>query len=151
MDTAAILTPILAHAMTSGRFERVNGHEPLNPPGNGLTLAAWSDYIGPVPSTSGLAATTARVVFMVRVYSPAMQLPQDNIDPNLDAAVDALLTAYSGDFELGGQVRNIDLLGQAGTAMSAQAGWVTYPDGAFFRTKTITLPVLVNDAWTQSA
>jgi len=136
--------------MASGYFERVNGHEPLNPPGNGLTAALWGDSIAPVPAGSGLAATSARAVFMVRIYSPAMTLPQDDIDPNLVSAVDALMTAYSGDFELGGQVRNIDLLGQAGVAMSAQAGWVTYPDGRIFRTMTITLPVIVNDAWPQS-
>lgn len=150
MDTGPIRDAIVAHALTSGRFERVNGHDPDSPPGTGLTVAVWSDYIGPAPSGSGLAATTARVVFMVRIYSSVMQEPQDDIDPNLDAACDALMTAYSADFELGGLVRNVDLLAQTGAAMSAQAGWVTYPNGALYRTKTITLPVIVNDAWPQS-
>jgi hypothetical protein len=136
--------------MTSGYFERVNGHEPLNPPGNGLTAALWVQSMGPVPAGSGLAATSARLVFMVRLFAPAMQLPTDDIDPNLMAATDALMTAYSGDFEFGGQVRNVDLLGQAGIALSAEAGWVDYGDGAKFRVITITLPVIVNNAWTQA-
>lgn len=148
MNIAGILDGVVSHAAASGWFERVNSHEPKNAPGKGLTAAVWVQSMGPVPTGSGLQATTGHVVFNVRVYSSMLQEPQDAIDPNMLAAVDALFAAYSGDFDLGGTVRCVDLLGQAGTPLSAQAGYLTI-DNKIFRVMTVTLPVLVNDAWEQ--
>lgn len=149
IDGAGIMGAVADHALRSGLFERVNGHEPKNAPGNGLTAAVWVDYVGPVLS-SGLATTSARLVLNVRIYSSMLQDPQDAIDPNIIAAVDDLFEAYSGDFDLGGRVRNVDLLGSSGTALSAQAGYLEQ-DRKNFRVMTITLPVIVNDAWEQVA
>ncbi|MGH8883261.1 MAG: hypothetical protein ACRD0P_38960, partial [Stackebrandtia sp.] len=144
VQTTGILSAIVSHAMASGHFERVNSHEPKNAPGNGLTAAVWVDSIGPVRS-SGLAVTSGRLVFNVRLYSGMLQEPADAIDPNLIAATDALMSAYSGDFDLGGTVRCVDLLGQAGVPLGAQAGYISH-SGTMYRVMTITLPVLVNDA-----
>ena len=147
INATGILDSILSHALASGLFERVNGHEPKSAPGNGLSAAVWLDSIGPVVS-SGLAATSARLAVNVRLYTAMLADPQDAIDPNLIAAVDTLMTAYSGDFDLGGNVRNVDLLGQAGTPLSAQAGYLNQ-DGKLFRAMTILLPLIVNDVWEQ--
>lgn len=140
-----------SHALASGVFDRVNTHEPANPPGNGLTAAIWADSIAPVALASGLAVTSARVVYMVRVYSSTLQRPADAIDPAVMAAVDALMTAYSGDFDLGGTIRNVDLLGAHGAPLGAQAGYLPFPDGPVLRVMTITVPVIVNDAFVQAA
>lgn len=148
LNVTGILDALVSHAMASGLFERVNGHEPASAPGHGLTAAAWADSIAPVPAASGLAATSARVVFNVRIYTSMLAEPADAIDPNMLAAVDQLMTAYSGDFELGGAVRNVDLLGQTGTPLSAQAGYLQQ-DGTLYRVMTLVLPVLVNDVWEQ--
>jgi hypothetical protein len=43
----------------------------------------------------------------------------------------------------------VDLLGQFGTPLSAQAGYVNQ-DGRLFRIMTITLPLVVNDVWGQA-
>lgn len=153
LNVRPIIDAIVSHALASGQFERVNGHEPKAAPGNGLSAAVWVDSVGPARNQSGLAATTALVVFNVRLYSPMLAEPQDAIDPNLTGALDALMTAYSADFELGGNVRNIDLLGTASgnrAPLSAQAGYLNQ-DGKLYRVYTITLPVVVNDAWTQGA
>ncbi len=144
-----ILAAVESHAAASGYFDRVNRHEPANAPGLGLTAAIWVDRIAPVPAGSGLASTTVRLALMVRIYTSAIQEPQDAIDPMVLAATAALMSAYSGDFELGANVRNVDLLGQAGEPMSGQAGYLNH-DGQLQRVMTITLPVLVNDAFTQS-
>lgn len=150
MDTATILDRIISHAQASGWFERVNGHEPKGPPSvSGLTAAVWVDAIDPVPAGSGLAATTARLTVHVRVYTSMLSEPQDAIDPNLMSVVDALLSAYSGDFELGGQVRNVDLLGQTGPGLSAKAGYLTV-GSTMFRVVTVLLPLIVSDVWVQS-
>lgn len=150
LDINSILNGVVSHAMASGYFERVNQHEPKNAPGNGLTCAIWVQEIGPVPFASGLSATSGRLLFQVRIYSNMLQEPQDAIDPNVVLAVDALLTAYSGDFELGGNVRNVDLLGQSGVPMSVRAGYLNQ-DGKLFRIMDIILPVIVNDVWDQGA
>jgi hypothetical protein len=140
-----VFNVIQSHALASGLFERVNTHEPKNAPGNGLTCAVWAQSVTAVNS-SGLASNTAQVVFMVRVYSTMLQEPQDAIDPYLLNAVDVLYATYLGDFTLGDTVRCIDVRGQAGVRMAAQAGYITQ-DGNQYRVMTITLPVLINDAW----
>lgn len=149
MDIPAIYTAFQSHAMAAGLFETVNTHEPKNTPGKGLHAAVWSDWIGPT-QTSGLAATTARIIFKVRIYSDMLQEPQDMIDPNILGAVHVLMAAYSADFTLGGLVRNVDLLGQYGEGLSAQAGYVSI-SGQMHRVMTITAPVIVSDAWPQAA
>lgn len=150
LDATGILDAAVSHAAALGHFERVNGHEPVSAPGNGLTAALWAQEIGPAPRGSGLTATTARLVLNVRLYASALQEPADAIDPNLLTALDALMTAYSGDFDLDGRIRNVDLLGQAGVPLSAQAGYLQQ-DGTTYRVFTITLPLLINDVWDQEA
>ncbi len=115
-------------------------------------LLAWlliGAAIGPSEG-SGLAATQARVEFTVRIYSNMTQEPQDGIDPELLSATDALLNAYSGDFQLGAAVMAVDLLGAYGAPLAAQSGYVTV-DQTMFRVMDITLPMVIADAWTQAA
>jgi hypothetical protein len=149
LDSKGITSALESHALALGIFERVNKHEPKNAPGHGLTAAIWVETIEPVPEESGLASTTGRVPFMIRVYNNALAEPRDDIDPTVLGAVDALFTAYSGDFTLGGLIKDIDLLGRAGVPLSARAGYVTI-NQTMFRCMDITLPVVINDLWSQS-
>jgi hypothetical protein len=151
LNLAAILDPVVSHALASGWFERVNTHEPKSAPTKaGLTCAVWSDDIGPAAGQSGLASTTGLVILFVRLYTSMVQEPADAIDPNLVDALSALFTAYSGDFELGGLVRNVDLLGAAGSpGLRAKAGYINQ-DSKLYRVFTITLPLVVNDVWDQT-
>lgn len=150
MDVAGVFDRVQSHALELGLFETVNTHEPKAAPGQGLRCAIWVQAIGPLPLESGLAATTSRVEFSVRIYQNMLSEPMDAIDPAMLTAVDTLIGAYSGDFTLGGAVREVDCLGAAGAPLSAQAGYINQ-DGKLFRVMTITLPVVVNDAWTQEA
>lgn len=147
VDTTTIRDALVSHALESGHFEQVNEHEPKNAPGSGITAAVWVDRIEPARS-SGLAVTSARMVFNVRLYQNFRSQPEDAIDPALVAALDALMTAYSSDFTLGSNVRCVDLLGMAGVPLSAEAGYLEQ-DRTIFRVVTITLPLIVNDAWEQ--
>lgn len=149
IDTTGIMDALASRAAASGHFERVNGHEPKNAPGNGLTAAVWAQRLGPIAARSGLAASSALLVVNVRGYSNMIAEPQDAIDPNLVKAVDALMTSYSGDFDLGGLVAEIDLLGQYGTALSAEAGYLEQ-DRKMYRVMTITVPLVINDTWGQA-
>lgn len=148
LDTDAILAALESPALAGGRFERVNRHEPKSAPGSGLTLAIWADYLGPLPAGSALAITTGLLVFQARAFSNLIAEPQDAIDPNLVAAVSDLTLRYSADFELDGLVRNIDLLGQSGRRLEAQAGYLEQ-DRRLFRVMTITIPLIINDLWPQ--
>lgn len=151
MDVQGIVDAVASHAEATGLFDGgVNTHEPKAKPANGLTCAVWADKIEPYAAASGLNATTGLVTLNVRIYTPFLQQPPDAIDPAVMTAVDTLFTAYSGSFKLGGEVRNVDLLGQHGPGMSAQAGYVNQ-DGTIYRVMTIVLPLVVNDLWAQVA
>lgn len=150
LDILGLTDAVVSHAMASGRFETVNGHEPKSAPTvGGLTAAAWSDRVTPVRS-SGLDSLSVLLTFNVRIYGSADQQPLDAIDPNMLAAVDDLCRAYSGDFTLGGLVRQVDLLGIHGQPLDVRAGYLQQ-DGALYRVMTIALPVVVNDLWDEVA
>lgn len=149
---AAVLSlfdQVKSHAMTLGVFDRVAQHEPKNAPGNGLTCSIWVQSIDPVPDASSLIATSGRVELHVRVYSNMLQEPQDDIDPQILTAVTTLMGEYSGHFTLGGTVRDVDLLGAHGQALSAQAGYLDI-DHKLYRVMVITLPIILNDMWVQN-
>lgn len=148
LNTAAILDAVESHAAASGYFDKTRGGEPLGSPGAGLTFAVWVDSILPHPAGSGMRSTTGRIEFAVRLYHPVDSRSPDRIDPAMIAATDALIRAYSGDYTLGGLVKAIDLLGMSGTSLRAQSGYVDYA-GAEYRVMTITLPILVDDLWSQ--
>lgn len=151
---AAAVTSLFAqaqsHLMTLGLFQAVNSHEPKNAPGNGLHCAIWVQAIVPLPRASGLAATTGRVELRARIMSSMLQEPQDSIDPAILTAVTTVMSEYSGNFTLGGTVRDVDLLGQFGVALSAQAGYLTLGN-KLYRVMDVTLPVVINDLYVQEA
>lgn len=140
---------VKSHAMRLGIAEQVRTHEPKNAP-PAPSIAVWIQSIRPVARASGLDATSGRLVFFVRFYQNMLAEPQDEIDPRITAGVLALMDSYSGDFTLGGEVRNVDLLGGAdGAGLQADAGYINQ-DGKLMRVMTITLPIVINDLFTQA-
>lgn len=151
-DQAAVSTLIsnvVSHAMELGTFRSVNSHEPKSAPGSGLRYAVWADSIVPLGGASGLAMTSGEVVLNGRIYGNMLAKPEDEVDPRIITAVTTLIGAYSGDFDFGETVRNVDLLGSFGPKLSAQAGYITIA-GSMYRVMTITLPVIINDMWSQN-
>ena len=150
-DAAAVLDlfdKVQSHAAKLGLFDHpVGRHEPKSAPGHGLWCAVWVQAVAPVRS-SGLVATSGRVEFRIRIGSSMIQEPQDDIDPAVLTACTTLLNDYSGDFTLGGTVRDVDLLGAEGTPLSAVAGYVTIGQH-MYRVMEITLPVIINAVWLQ--
>jgi hypothetical protein len=150
MDTNGIVGAVASQALTTGFFDSVNKHQPLSPPGHQLTAAVWAQEIAPVPVESGLAATTALLMLSVRLYMPALSQPYDDIDPIMLQATDTLMAAYSGAFTLGGEVNWIDLLGRTGQRLTAKAGYLDM-NGQMLRVMTISVPMVVENAWPQVA
>jgi hypothetical protein len=148
IDVDAIVDAVASHAAATGHYESVNWHQPRVMPQSGMKAAVWLERITPVRS-SGLAQTSVLVVLTLRQYQ-AMQLsPFDMIDPNMVKAASALMAAYSGDFTLGGTIRNVDLLGANGQSLEGQSGYLEV-DGAVNRIFDITIPLVVNDTFEQS-
>lgn len=149
LDIATPRSWLTSHAQSIGIFERVLGHEPVSAPGSGLTYAVWLGEIGPTQS-SGLNSTSARVTLTGRVFLPADTEPMDDVDLIVGGAAASLIGAYSADFTLGGTVRNLDLLGAGGDALRARFGYLQL-DSTMYRIATLSLPMIVNDVWTQVA
>jgi hypothetical protein len=149
IDADGIAAQLISHAAATGMFETVNGHEPKNAPGNGLNVAIWLQTIEPFPGGSGLNAVTISLVYTIRLYLDFLSQPYDAIDPALMKAADALMTQYAGAFTLGGIVRDVDLFGESGTKLRCNAGYLDQ-DGKKFRAFVITLPIIVNDVWTEA-
>lgn len=139
----AILDKVASHAGATGRFERVNTHEFKSAPGKGVYCEIWCGPI--VPATSGLASTSINLTLYIRVRSDMISEPQDLIDPRVVDAIDDLFTAYSGDFTLGDSVRNIEL----NTGLRADPGYLEQ-DNKMYRVMTITMPIIINDVYTQA-
>lgn len=150
LDTAGILDQLTSHAAKLPSIDRLTRHEPKNAPGKGVTWALFLARLDPAAYGSGLAATTVRVEFTARFYMPMRSEPQDEIDPRILEAVDALFAAYHGDFTLSGKAQAIDLLGKAGTPLSAVAGYLDQ-DQVMQRIVDVVIPVIVNDVWEQVA
>lgn len=142
-----LLSAIADHARRIG-FMNVYPYEPKAAPAqDGIAIAFWADTIR--HARSGLASTSALVVLAGRVYLDCQGVPEDDADRQVVDAVDQLWTAYAGDFELGGTVRAIDLRGMEGVPLSAKLGWLEQ-DQRLFRIASLVVPVIVNDAWTET-
>lgn len=147
-DIQGLLNVIVSHAMATGEFEAVNQYESKQAPGNGLTASVWVNQVTPV-KTSGLVSTSIRLELTVRLYSSTLIQPYDDIDPNLTKALDVLMRAYTGDFELDSRVRQVDLFGAYGNPLDVRAGYLNI-DGKEFRVFSIALPLIVDDLWDQA-
>lgn len=148
LDIQGILDVVASHASATGLFEAVNQHESKQSPGTNLTASIWVERITPV-KTSGLANTSVRLELTVRIYSSTMTAPYDDIDPDLTVALDTLMRAYCGDFELDDHVRLIDIFGAHGPSLETRAGYLNL-DGMEFRVFSIRLPLICDDLWAQS-
>jgi hypothetical protein len=147
---SALFSAAVSEAQALGIFARVNQHEPKNAPGAQLSCSFWVGGIKPVPAASGLNATSGVVTLNARIYASFLAKPEDATDPLILSAACALLNAYSGGFTLGETVRDIDLLGQYGEALSATAAYMEQ-DGKLFRVMEVTIPVVISDLFTQEA
>lgn len=140
----------ISHAMATGLFGNVLDHEPVSAPGNGLTYAVWVSDIMPIPAASGLDSLSARLELTGRILLPADTEPQGDVDTSVTGAVSALFAAYAGDFDFGGSVRNVDLLGMHGAGLRARLGFTSFAGGTTYRVATLTVPLIINDLWTEA-
>lgn len=146
-----IFDAVVSDVQATAYFRQVLPYEPKRAPTEGLTAAAWVQAMQPLGMLSGLTVSSGLLTFIVRIYSNMLQEPQDHIDPNMLRAASAIMRRYHDDydFDLHPLVRNVDLLGMSGTQLSCVAGYLEV-DRKMYRIYDITVPVIVNDMWTQA-
>lgn len=135
-----------SHAQSSGLFQSVQRHDPKSGLGAGQ-IACGIALREVTTARSGLNATSARVNFDLIMYGDADGEPADSIDPTLAEACDTMISRLVGDLTLGGAVANIDVQGSDGSALGVQAGYFEGDDNTY-RVFTVSIGVIVNDAWT---
>ncbi len=145
---AEIANQLYSKISTLGYFANVDMHEPKSAPTGDLTVGVFVQQMVPVPAASSLVSTAFRIEYIARIFKPFKAAPEGLIDINIGMAAAAIIGAFSGDFDLTGTVRNVELLGATGAALGGRAGYQTI-DGTSYRTMDITVPVIVSDAFTQ--
>ncbi len=145
-----IFDAVVSVFQRTGYFDSVNAYEPKRKPGRGVRAAVWFQSMRGVGAISGLSATTALLVFVGRLYVNMLQ-DSDEVDPNLMRAASNVMRELHGnyDFDLHPLVRNVDLLGETGTQLQADAGYLEQ-DRTKYRVIDILIPVIVNDVWDQA-
>jgi hypothetical protein len=114
------------------------------------TVSIWLASLNPIAEVSGLAATSLRLELSIRIYENFKSQPEDEIDKRLLDATSKLMEAYTGDFQLGGTVMDVDLLGAHGDPLGAEGGYLSQ-DSSLFRVVVMTLPIIISDVYTQTA
>lgn len=144
VETTLVKLSSMLKAM--GIFKDTLRVEPKGAPGSGLTVAVYLSSISPAAAASGLDAASGLYVYTIRIYTNMLQEPAEKIDTILANAIDKVFTALAGDVDLGSNVRNVDIFGELGTPLKAQAGYVEV-DHLMYRSVDITLPLIINDCW----
>jgi hypothetical protein len=149
IDIQNILDNVASHIMATGYFDAVLGYESKQSPSTGLSAALYVEDLRPIRS-SGLANTSVRLELELRLYSSTYQEPYEGIDTTLVRATDAVFTAVIGDFDLGSEARHVDIFGAHGQSVRVRSGYINL-SGAEFRVFQVTVPVIIDDCWPQSA
>lgn len=144
-DIKAIYQALESHAVRLHAFQKVNMQEPTSSPGTGVYCSFTLGPFTPFAAGSGLNSTTVKFTMIAGIWSQAAKRGVDPVDPQVLAAMVALMGALSGDFTLGGLVRSIDLVN-----MTGQPGWVEF-DGSQCRAMQVQIPITINDVLAQAA
>ena len=130
-----------------GIFDHVAQHEPSAPPGKGLYAAMWFDEIRPSQETSVLSGADMLYVLTVRMYKSAASQPQDSIDLDLLAALDAVLDLLISNHRLDGEAFGVDVLPRASEGLRAVTDYVDFGRNQFFRVIDLSIPVVVDGVY----
>jgi hypothetical protein len=154
LDTTGLMSAVVSSLVRLGVFGTVNDHESLVPPGaKDLMASVWVESISTIRS-SGLPIGSGRIDFTVRIQQAQARRPAKPInDTRLLSAVDAVMRAFSADFELTGpngpRLRQVDVLGAYGEPLSARAGYLVI-DNVQCRTYELLLPLSIIEIWALS-
>ena len=143
-----LINAVASDAQSLGWFDNVITHEPKSAPSENMIYAVTAMQV--TPYLSGLVSTTLRVELAGRIYVNMLREPQGDIDGDLMQAAWDLFARYSSGFTLGGLIRNVDLLGEAGQPLDLHFGYVPI-DKRLYRSAEFTITIICNDVMDQGA
>lgn len=151
VNASTALRRLRDHAKLSIKgFEVARLGEFKSAPPNGLCFALWPQRLGSSPVGSGLASTNALLRCTARIYLSLTYRPEEDIEIKVTDAADQYLGRINGDYTLGGAVRNVDILGEAGDLPSWEYGHANI-DNKLFRIADLNMNVIFNDSWEQAS
>ncbi len=118
------------------RLPSVGIGEPMDPPEDLHAAIFLGPYSNPQTTLNGSIELRSVIV---RIYINALREPREEIEFDLDEAVSELHSDILGDFELGGDIRNIEP-----TLMTVTFGYQSI-GSVMFRIADILIPMTVDD------
>jgi hypothetical protein len=150
LQVDAIMAKVVSVVESLAVVETVNGGDNIHVVGAGLRASVSPERIASPPGSSGLDSASVVLTVRVRLFDRVFPTPVDEFSTDLLKAIGKVCGAYLGGFTLGGLVRDIDLHGRHGQAMTVQAGYMDVPDGTC-RVMTLLLPLVIDNAWEEVA
>jgi len=144
-----VFSALVTHGRATGKMTAVVIGEYMNPPPDGLVMAVFLRPFGVALTGHGLAATSGHIGLTIRLYHPALCKPISDREIKIAEGADALLRRLNADLDLGGLVRNLDILGEMGEVATWTPGYVTI-DAKVSRIADLQLNMIVNDVWPQA-
>tara|TARA_Y100000310_G_scaffold294120_1_gene324344 strand:+ start:416 stop:871 length:456 start_codon:yes stop_codon:yes gene_type:complete len=145
-DTLDVLE---GHLEASGYFGQVQIGEFKSAPDERLAASIW--LVGASAYQVFLDGGSAEVhTVNIRIYRRAFEEPESEIEHDIAEAASQTMKDISGEFDLGGTIRNVDIGGIAGAPLSVDFGHLDV-GGTIFRIADITVPMLVDDSATAAA
>lgn len=156
IDIAAVHQWIMDHAAAVVGAPAVLGFEPKSridygAIGNATMIAVWfSTAPEPIGVRPGLSSTAARIEFVIRLHRNALGDSAAMLLTERTLAIDSasMMTRLFGDIRESATNTWFDPRGQTGELVKAPTGFIDI-DKQLNRVCTITLGVVVDDAWTE--
>jgi hypothetical protein len=147
------LEAVESHISRSGYVADVQIGEPVAPPDatDRIHAAIYMATAGVAELT--LSSTIELHVATIRLYKRAAFTEGDDageVEMDMAMAVSEISSNLIGEYDLGATIRNIDVAGQYGQAVTAQWGYVAL-NQTMYRTVDITLPLVVDGSAEQAA
>lgn len=156
MDTAALQGWLITHVGNVVGSVATLGYEPKSRIDYGAlnvstVCAVWLQSIEAIQPRGGLNTTSARLEWMIRQHRNALGEPSVQATTELLtlATADALMASFFGDIVItvGGDAW-FDPKGQTGEPVKGVTGYLDL-DNQLNRVNTITIAMVVDDAWTE--
>ena len=150
LEIINIQNQVLTHCQQIGVFDNVLTEEPDSLQAGTTTASIVLDSIKPDPKTSGLAQTNAIIVFKIGIWQNSTVHPHFGVPQETMLAAETLIESLHTSLTLNNDVMTVDLFGWSSTGLDVQTGYAPFDEG-IYRIVEITVPIIVNDVWTQES
>ena len=144
-DIATTLDAVQTHLDGSGLFFETHIGQPTSAVGEGPIAAIFGDTVSVVDTT--LNSTIEQHVLTIRLYQGTHIGAVETLEKDGWSLVSQVMDLFYGDFQLGANIRNVDVAGEYGTSLSASRDEEAIETTPYY-VADIVLPLIVNSATT---